>query len=379
MASIVYMDHGSRQRLIARESLSKNLKDNDERFKKGEWSDDAIKALLDAYELKWNLRNRGNLRVGDWEEVARHVCTRGDGIKSSKTPTQCKNKIEGMKKKYRSEVLESCNNPTGCSGWSFFARMDSLLRCPTRMAGIPGGLDAGGQPVVADVGLLETVPPMESGDSDQPGLGREALFSSENHTKEVPFSHLQLLQGNHDLRGKCFFPEEEEEEEELQDVESNHENASNTMPPKESGTPESDISTPVNKGVRVSGANLKSTAKQRKQISNEVAASIKTFADSILKLEQAKMELYKDTERLRAEAEARRAELELRRTEIIMNTQLQIAKLLSKKPRKKNKIMNRAVNPANLDSKTADFEALVQLTNQQAFGYAETEPPVKQY
>eukprot|EP00249_Psilotum_nudum_P035868 c57455_g1_i1 orf=1-210(-) len=70
-----------------------------------------------------------------------------------------------MKKKYRSEVLESCNNPKGCSTRPFFARMDLLLRCSTRMTGIPGGLDAGGQPVVGDVGLLETVPPMESGDS----------------------------------------------------------------------------------------------------------------------------------------------------------------------------------------------------------------------
>ena len=53
-----------------------------------------MKSLLDAYEVKWNHRNCGNLRVGDWEEVRSHVSNRRGGVKSLKTPAQCKNKIE---------------------------------------------------------------------------------------------------------------------------------------------------------------------------------------------------------------------------------------------------------------------------------------------
>ena len=53
-----------------------------------------------------------------------------------------------------------------------------------------------------------------------------------------------------------------------------------------------------------------------------VASSIKSFADSILKLQHTKMNIYKDVERLRVESEEKRAELDLRQTEIIMNTQL---------------------------------------------------------
>ena len=41
------------------------------------------------------------------------------------------------------------------------------------------------------------------------------------------------------------------------------------------------------------------------------------------------MDIYKNVERLCVESEEKQAELDLRRTEIIMNTQLQIAKLLS--------------------------------------------------
>ncbi|XP_058079421.1 trihelix transcription factor ENAP2 [Magnolia sinica] len=95
-----------------------------DRLKRDEWSEGAVSSLLDAYESKWVLRNRAKLKGHDWEDVARHVSSRAHSTKSSKTQTQCKNKIESMKKRYRSESTVA--DP---SSWPLFQRLDLLLRC----------------------------------------------------------------------------------------------------------------------------------------------------------------------------------------------------------------------------------------------------------
>ncbi|KAI3957860.1 hypothetical protein MKW92_009695 [Papaver armeniacum] len=84
-----------------------------DRLKRDEWSEGAVSCLLDAYETKWILRNRAKLKGHD-------------SGRSPKTQTQCKNKIESMKKRYRSE--SSSNDP---SSWPLFQRLDLLLRCRT--------------------------------------------------------------------------------------------------------------------------------------------------------------------------------------------------------------------------------------------------------
>lgn len=96
---------------------------SNDRLKRDEWSEGAVSSLLEAYESKWVLRNRAKLKGHDWEEVARHVSARANHTKSPKTQTQCKNKIESMKKRYRSESA----NADG-SSWLLYPRLDLLLR-----------------------------------------------------------------------------------------------------------------------------------------------------------------------------------------------------------------------------------------------------------
>ncbi|KAL1535136.1 trihelix transcription factor ASIL2-like [Salvia divinorum] len=88
-----------------------------DRLKRDEWSQGAVSSLLEAYEAKWTLRNRAKLKGQDWEDVAKHVSA---GSKSAKTQSQCKNKIESMKKRYRSE--------SASSSWPLYPRLDLLLR-----------------------------------------------------------------------------------------------------------------------------------------------------------------------------------------------------------------------------------------------------------
>ncbi|CAN6485982.1 unnamed protein product [Victoria cruziana] len=94
-----------------------------DRPKRDEWSEGAVATLLDAYEAKWVMRNRAKLKSEDWEDVARRVSARANSTKPPKTLTQCKNKIESMKKRYRYE----CNNAN--VSWPLFHRLDSLLCC----------------------------------------------------------------------------------------------------------------------------------------------------------------------------------------------------------------------------------------------------------
>ncbi|GFZ02430.1 sequence-specific DNA binding transcription factor [Actinidia rufa] len=95
-----------------------------DRLKRDEWSEGAVSTLLEAYEAKWVLRNRAKLKGQDWEDVARHVSSRANETKSPKTQTQCKNKIESMKKRYRSESAAVSE----ASSWPLFPRLDLLLR-----------------------------------------------------------------------------------------------------------------------------------------------------------------------------------------------------------------------------------------------------------
>jgi hypothetical protein len=330
MDNVLPMDPALHTQLTQIEKSSKNSRDNEEIFKKGEWSDGAIHSLLDAYEAKWNHRNRGNLRVGDWEEVCSHVSNRSGGVKPLKTPAQCKNKIEGMKKKYRSEALESCsNNGVNCSSWPFFSRMDLMLRCPTRNAGIPGGMDAGYQ----GLSLMEN--------------GEIFGFHEEYHT--------YLRHPNHQ--------ESEQEEDVSNHLLQTNENFASILPESDTSAPgcrlvaspshnHSPKPNPREKETRPNKAKLQKTGNKSCDF---VVSSIKSFADSILKLQHTKMEMYKDAERLRSEAEEKRAELDLRRTEIIMNTQLQIAELLSCKSHRRKPA---ASTPVHLTTATINSISL---------------------
>lgn len=257
--------------------------------KRDEWSESGVLCLLEVYESKWLVRNRAKLKGSDWEDIARQVSARCSGTKALKTPSQCKNKIESMKKRYRAETA-AAHEPNSCSSWQFYARMDGLLK---------GTPNCSAQP-----------------------------------------------KSNHDINLQAL-PKVEAEAEvvgHLQD--SNQDDASNTLPvnvdavandngDKKQSRGDSDGSAPRSKVANAEDRTGRagSSSKRRKGSGNEVADSIRLLAQSILKIEQAKIEMYKDSERMRAEAEIKRGEMELKRTEIIAKTQLQIAKLFTKKSR----------------------------------------------
>uniref|UniRef100_A0A0D6R6P9 UMP kinase n=1 Tax=Araucaria cunninghamii TaxID=56994 RepID=A0A0D6R6P9_ARACU len=99
----------------------------DQKKDREEWSDTAIGCLLDAYTEKYVQLNRGNLRGRDWEEVALIVSERCDRQKSAKSIEQCKNKVDNLKKRYKSERHRLSSGASTVSHWPWYKKMDQIV------------------------------------------------------------------------------------------------------------------------------------------------------------------------------------------------------------------------------------------------------------
>jgi Myb/SANT-like DNA-binding domain len=92
--------------------------------------------LIDAYEEKWLELKRSQLKATEWDEVAATVTERsgigGAGQIPTKSGTQCRHKIEKLRKRFKSEWARPVR-----SFWPFFDRMARLDRGPTPIAVFP--------------------------------------------------------------------------------------------------------------------------------------------------------------------------------------------------------------------------------------------------
>ncbi|XP_020580937.1 trihelix transcription factor ASIL1-like, partial [Phalaenopsis equestris] len=100
------------------------------------WTDQETAHLIDAYEERWNSLKRGQLKAQQWEEVAAEVAARCGFTVPSKTGTQCRHKIEKLRKRYRSERLRPVR-----SSWTFFGRIDRMERGSAPISALPASSD----------------------------------------------------------------------------------------------------------------------------------------------------------------------------------------------------------------------------------------------
>lgn len=274
-----------------------------DRLKRDEWSEGAVSSLLEAYEKKWVLRNRAKLKGQDWEDVAQYVSSRANCTKSPKTQTQCKNKIESMKKRYRSESATADG-----SSWPLFSRLDLLLRgsAPPTPTPAPAPPPPPPPPPPTNTALLlpeSSPPPLAS--PPPPPAPPPPLVNS-------PESNGVGLAAKDDGVGTKL---------------SDH--ASDKM------SVETDSSTPNLYTDKENLNNSKKTKlkmekkKTRKRQEWEISESIRWLAQVVVRSEQARMDTMRELEKMRVEAENKRGEIDLKRTEIIANTQLEIARLFA--------------------------------------------------
>ncbi|KAK6163076.1 hypothetical protein DH2020_002917 [Rehmannia glutinosa] len=290
-----------------------------DRLKRDEWSEGAVSSLLEAYEAKWALRNRAKLKGQDWEEVAQHVSGRAGGSKSAKTQTQCKNKIESMKKRYRSESAAADG-----SSWPLYSRLDLLLR--GIMAALPPLLLrptlrlwwSRMPPPPPPASVVVPSPILETAVISPAVLGKGSVAQDSrgadcgDRVAKEEGDGIKLTNGHESEKNPLF-----------DDTDSStpaiytEKQVPNTKGPSKKSKGERKLDKPI----------LKRT---REEYCWEIGESIRWVAEVVVRSEQARLETMKEIERMRAEADAKRGEMDLKRTEIIANTQLQIAKLFAK-------------------------------------------------
>ncbi|XP_040993096.1 zinc finger homeobox protein 4-like [Juglans microcarpa x Juglans regia] len=278
-----------------------------DRLKRDEWSEGAVSSLLEAYETKWVLRNRAKLKGHDWEDVARHVSSRANCTKSPKTQTQCKNKIESMKKRYRSE--SSTADP---SSWPLYPRLDLLLRGsgPLQVPPPPPTPTPASHPPPPNAPLMLLEPSPVAVQPPPP--------------PPPPPPQLGVAQNSHGSNGIDRVAKEDGAGTKLSDQESdkNHMETDSSTPALYSDKDKS-------RSKKLKMKMEKKKKSRRRPEESEVAESIRWLAEVVVRSEQARMETMREIERMRVEAEAKRGEMDLKRTEILANTQLEIARLFA--------------------------------------------------
>ncbi|CAH9089054.1 unnamed protein product [Cuscuta europaea] len=93
------------------------------------WSEAATHTLIEAWGAHYLELNRGNLRRQHWMEVADAVNSlHGNTKKQHRTDIQCKNRIDTLKKKYKTERARvSQSRANYVSSWPFFSSLDALI------------------------------------------------------------------------------------------------------------------------------------------------------------------------------------------------------------------------------------------------------------
>ncbi|KAF5810662.1 putative transcription factor Trihelix family [Helianthus annuus] len=312
-----------------------------DRMKRDEWSEGAVSSLLEAYEAKWTLRNRAKLKGHDWEDVAKHVSSRANSSKSPKTQTQCKNKIESMKKRYRSESATA-----DVSSWPLFHRLDLLLRgsgggaaAPVRTA-VP--VTSGGDPASSSVPVSSNLN-MIVFDQTPVTISPPTTTTMMIHSAAVPVSVSMPVPVPVPVSSPVQHGIEQNSiDSNGVDPENKEEVVVTKMPVNQLSEKmeiETDCSTPAlysndKEKEKIETKNHKtrvreSRKRRRKGDNWDVAESIRWLAKVMMRSEQAKVETMREVEKMRADAEVKRGELDLKRTEIIAHTQLEIAKLFA--------------------------------------------------
>ncbi|XVF26726.1 hypothetical protein REPUB_Repub14bG0043200 [Reevesia pubescens] len=105
-----------------------------------DWTERETFVLLDAWGDRFLQRGRKSLRSEEWQEVAEKV---SEVSKIERTDTQCRNRLDTLKKKYKKEKAMLAETGATTSKWVYFRKMDMLMSTPPQQGGLSCGLDSG--------------------------------------------------------------------------------------------------------------------------------------------------------------------------------------------------------------------------------------------
>ncbi|KAK8581230.1 hypothetical protein V6N13_144270 [Hibiscus sabdariffa] len=111
-----------------------------------DWTEHETFVLLDAWGDRFLKRGSKSLRSEEWQEVAEKVL---EVSKIERTDTQCRNRLDTLKKKYKKEKAMLAESGATSSKWVYFRKMDMLMSTPPQQGGLSCGLDTG-EPVITN-------------------------------------------------------------------------------------------------------------------------------------------------------------------------------------------------------------------------------------
>ncbi|THU67585.1 hypothetical protein C4D60_Mb05t26220 [Musa balbisiana] len=266
------------------------------------WSHIETAHLIDSYEERWYALKRGQLKAQQWEDVAATVAARCGLDEPSKTGTQCRHKIEKLRKRYRAERLRPVP-----SAWPFFGRMERMERGPLPLSIRPPGRPPPSSALSTDEDDADA-DEADDDDDDDEGERAGSNTRSINGILREPNWGPSKVRRNHVLPKRRNF---EVEEGEFEQEESEGEGAS---------------------GV---------------EAMSQLAAAVRGFSDTFVRMEKRRMELMREMERDWMEMETKRAEM-LRESQRCLLDMIADAFPSSKKAKKKDEKAFILLGPASL-------------------------------
>jgi len=96
-----------------------------------EWTEKETFVLLDAWGDRFLQHRRKSLRSEEWQQVAEKVSVVS---KVERTGTQCRNRLDTLKKKYKKDKIKFQGMGGGDRKWVYFQKMDKLMSSPPQQA-----------------------------------------------------------------------------------------------------------------------------------------------------------------------------------------------------------------------------------------------------
>ncbi|GMH15959.1 hypothetical protein Nepgr_017800 [Nepenthes gracilis] len=105
-----------------------------------DWTEHETFILLDAWGHRFLQLGRKSLRSEEWQEVAERVSQES---KIERNDTQCRNRLDTLKKTYKKEKTRLARSQGGTSKWVYFKKMAMLMSSPPHQSGLSCGMDSG--------------------------------------------------------------------------------------------------------------------------------------------------------------------------------------------------------------------------------------------
>ncbi|GAA0147946.1 DNA-binding transcription factor [Lithospermum erythrorhizon] len=105
-----------------------------------DWTEHETFVLLETWGDKFLQYGRKSLRLEEWQEVAKKVSQES---KVERSDTQCRNRLDTLKKKYKKEKAKMEGDRNLTTRWVYFQKLDMLLSTSAHQAGLSCVMDSG--------------------------------------------------------------------------------------------------------------------------------------------------------------------------------------------------------------------------------------------